>query len=115
MSWDLDEELTALEGLAGTPVLDGDERLRLRDLLGPPSTPNAIDLRDNSDHEPPPPTVEDRIANLSFVLGDIDRKIEKLSDTGLLIEQLGDQVRRLSERIQRIEQILIGRTKTTRF
>jgi len=112
VNWGNEEEFSALEVLAEPlPALDNDDRNRLREVLGP-RTPDAggrsresvIDLRDGA--VPPPPvdiSAEDRLITLSFVLGDIDRKIDKLAHTTELLEQLGAQVRRLSERIARIE------------
>jgi len=101
------------------PILDQEERSRLRSVIGQAATDGAepfpthqradavIDLRDSTNGNGATPiSLEDRLVNLSFVINDIDRKVEKLADTTALIEQLGDQVRRLSERIARIEHIL---------
>ena len=115
MNWGNEEEFSALEVLVEPlPALDSEERSRLRTVLGPPTTSglatrtavadDVIDLRYETTSAPP--TAEDRLINISFVLGDIDRKLDKLADTSELIEQLGEQVRRLSERIARIEHVL---------
>jgi len=114
VNWANEEEFTALEVLVEPlPALDSDERIRLRTVLGPGvasavapvgEANSVIDLRHEPD--PAPLTAEDRIISLSFVLSDIDRKIDKLGETTELMDQLGQQVRRLSERIARIEHLL---------
>ena len=122
MVWGTETDSASSEVLLNPlPVLDEDERNRLRDVIGPAVSDGAdpfpmrqrrdavIDLRDSAnDSRPAPMTPEDRLVTLSFIISDIDRKVDKLADTTALIEQLGDQVRRLSERIARIEHILVA-------
>jgi len=117
VDWGNDKELIALDMLAEPlPELDHEERTRLRDVIGPQATPTAERLRRRRDVEPGLDLreasgadrlgIEEGLLGLSFVLGDIDSKVEKLAETPILVEELGEQVRRLSERMARIEHLL---------
>ena len=116
MDWGTEEEFIALEEAAQpSPILDSGQRTRLRSLLGPPV---ASGLRPSSGgtadphagplaaRQPLEPTAEERLLDLSFVLSDLDRKLDKVLGMGERAEQLGEQLGRLGERMARIEALL---------
>ena len=115
MDWGTEEEFIAPAGSTPlAPILDGEQRARLRSLLGPavasglrPATGASTPDRELRPREAPaPPTAEERLLDLSFVLSDLDRKLDKVLGIGERAEQLGEQLGRLGERMARIEALL---------
>jgi len=86
--------------------LDPEERSRLRAALG------TADMGEASfDPRPQRPVapVEAPVSEaMSFQLVDLERKVDKLLDTAVTIDQLAAQVRALNEHVIELERTLIG-------
>ena len=83
--------------------LDPDERARLRTALGlGESTAASFDPQRVVGARPGPGD------DVAFLLGDLERKVDKLLDTAATVDQLTSQVRVLSEHVIELERALIG-------
>ena len=88
-------------------VLDPEERLRLRMALGleGASEEPARRARPKKPAAAPAPAPVDDVA---FLLIDLERKIDKLLDSAVTIDQLSAQVLALTEQVKRLDRALIG-------
>jgi len=87
--------------------LDPDGRVRLRGILGPPSSTDTPFVRRE---RTAPPAAAEPSEDVAFVLIDLERKIDKLLDSAHAVDQLTAQVRELNERLIHLERRLIGLT-----
>jgi len=85
--------------------LDSDERSRLRIALGADGASEELFERPSRPRAPEPRTDDD----VAFQLIDLERKVDKLLDSAVLIDELAGHVRELSEHVVRLERALIGR------
>jgi len=88
--------------------LDPDEQRRLHAALGLGAS-SAEPVR-RRDRQRPAEAVASPSEDVTFVLIDLERKIDKLLDSAQAVDQLTAQVRELNERIIHLERRLIGLT-----